>query len=104
VLTTADVDSNAEFSLVLTDQEKIRELNLKYLDEDRPTDVLSFQMLPEQSEPNTTFVVAPDGIRHLGEVIISYRQAVIQAREHKHTVRKEIATLSSTAFWHLLGS
>ena len=33
-----------EMSLVITGDEQIHELNLKYLEEDRPTDVLSFPM------------------------------------------------------------
>ena len=34
----------SEMSMVITGDEQIHELNLKYLEEDRPTDVLSFPM------------------------------------------------------------
>ena len=45
----------------------------------------------------------PDGILHLGEVIISYPQAVTQAEEHQHSVKREIAVLIIHGILHLLG-
>jgi probable rRNA maturation factor len=48
------------------------------------------------------FVTAPDGIAHLGEVIISYPQAVKQAGEHRHSVKRELAILIIHGVLHLL--
>ena len=93
-------DKNAEFSLIITGQKKIHELNKAYLGEDRPTDVLSFPMLTESDKG---FVTAPDGKKHLGEVIISYPQVVIQAEEHVHPAEREIAVLIIHGVLHLLG-
>ena len=101
VLTAQDAGREAEVSLLITGQRRIHELNKEYLDEDRPTDVLSFPML-EQSE-KAGFVIAPDGKKHLGEIIISYPQAVLQAEEHRHPVEKEITTLLVHGLLHLLG-
>ncbi len=104
VLTTQGVDSRAELSLAMVGQERIRQLNLSYLGNDEPTDVLSFSMLSEPSAGEITpFVTPPDGIKHLGEVIISYPQAVIQAAEHRHPVQREIATLLIHGVLHILG-
>ncbi len=105
VLLAENTDPGSELGLVITDQEKIRELNLVHLGEDEPTDVLSFPMLPdsEDEEELGTFVVPPDGITHLGEVIISCPQAVIQAEERGHSVQKEVATLIIHGVLHLLG-
>ena len=105
VLLAENADPTAEMGLVITDQEKIQELNLVHLGEDRPTDVLSFPMLPdsEDDEDNDAFLVPPDGMVHLGEVIISYPQAVIQAEEHGHSVEKEVAILVVHGVLHLLG-
>ena len=106
VLWRTSVDAKAELSLVITDQEKIHQLNLVYLEEDRPTDVLSFPMLAESRSKygiNSPFVTAPDGKKHLGEVIISYPQAIIQAEEHHHSVEREIAILIIHGVLHLLG-
>ncbi len=99
------VSPNAEMGLVITDQARVQELNKTYRDEDRPTDVLAFYMTTGGEEPGSTperFVVAPDGKRHLGEVIISYPQAVIQAQEQGHSVEKELAILIIHGVLHLL--
>ena len=105
VLFAQNAGLGVELGLVITSQEKVQELNRSYLGRDRPTDVLAFSMLPEpNSERNLAlFVQPPDGILHLGEVIISYPQAVIQAKEHGHSAKKEIAILIIHGVLHLLG-
>lgn len=90
---------DTEMGLVMTGQEQIRKLNRKYLGKNRTTDVISFWMTQKESE----FVSPPDGISHLGEIIISYPQAVIQAKEHKHPVKSEVALLVVHGVLHLLG-
>jgi probable rRNA maturation factor len=104
VLTAEAVSPDAELSLVITGQERVRQLNREYLGRDRPTDVLAFSMLAGlPAEGEAPFVAPPDGVLHLGEVIISYPQAVIQAEEHQHPVPKEIALLIIHGILHLLG-
>ncbi len=104
VLRTQGIESGAELGLVIVGQEKIRQLNSSYLGEDRPTDVLSFSMLPEAPEKDLTpFIAPPDGVKHLGEVIVSYPQAADQAEEHNHSVKKELAILIIHGILHLLG-
>ena len=101
-LTSEHVSPSAQVSLLITSQEKVHELNRQYLDEDRPTDVLSFPMITPEETSTPTFVTPPDGVVHLGEVIISYPQAVIQAEEHGHSVDKEMAVLIIHGILHLL--
>lgn len=104
VLVAQGADSEVELGLAIVSQEKIRQLNLSYLGKDEPTDVLAFSMLPEQSRGGLIpFVPPPDGIKHLGEVIISYPQAVIQAEEHQHSIEREIVILVIHGVLHLLG-
>ncbi len=104
VLVAQGTDSRTELGLVIADQERVRQLNLSYLGKDEPTDVLTFAMLSEQPEGDLApFVPPPDGVQHLGEVIISYPQAIIQAEEHRHSVEKEIAILIIHGVLHLLG-
>ena len=108
VLITQDASSKVELGLVITGQERVQQLNRSYLGKDEPTDVLAFSMLPEllateESEASSPFVQPPDGVLHLGEVIISYPQAVIQAEEHQHSVKREIAILIIHGVLHLLG-
>jgi probable rRNA maturation factor len=103
-LQAENVPATAEISLVITGQERIQELNREYRLQDRPTDVLSFSMQEnrEEEEP-AAFIGPPDGLLHLGEVIISYPQAVIQAQERGHSIRKEMAILIVHGVLHILG-
>ena len=104
VLVAQGADSRTELGLAIAGQERVRQLNLSYLGKDEPTDVLAFSMLPEQAGGDLApFVAPPDGIQHLGEVIICYPQAVIQAEEHQHSVKREMAILITHGVLHLLG-
>ena len=109
VLKTEGIEFDVELSVVITGQEVIRELNRKYLDSNEPTDVLAFATRPELPIKGEcvidypAFVSAPDGVEHLGEVIISYSQAVIQAGERHHSVEREISLLVIHGILHLLG-
>ena len=105
VLVFQGVSSEAELGLVIASQERVQELNRSYLGRDRPTDVLAFSMLPEPPAGGDLppFVQPPDGVLHLGEVVISYPQAAIQAEEHGHSIRREIAILIIHGALHLLG-
>ena len=109
VLIAQGVSANVELGLFIAGGERVQQLNRDYRGKDEPTDVLAFAMLPEQSAQRMTetafppFVIPPDGVLHLGEVIISYPQALIQAEEHQHSVKKEIAILLIHGLLHLLG-
>lgn len=96
------VGSGAELSLVIATQEKVQELNRDYLSKNVPTDVIAFSMLPGE-EDLSSFVSPPDGVDHLGEVIISYPQAVIQAEDYRHSIKREMAVLIIHGVLHLLG-
>jgi len=91
-----------EVSLVFTDPETVKQLNRDYRGVDEPTDVLAFYMLP-QKEADSSFALPPDGVTRLGEVIISYPQAVAQAREQGHSPERELALLVIHGILHLLG-
>jgi probable rRNA maturation factor len=94
---------DAEMGILITGQERIRSLHKEYMGEDSPTDVLSFAMR-EKGPAGTPDFVFPEGdALHLGEVIISLPQAEIQAKEHKHSVKKEVAVLLIHGILHLLG-
>ena len=102
-LVAQDADSRVELGLVIANQERVQQLNRSYLGKDEPTDVLAFSAREEIDAELPPFVQPPDGVLHLGEVIISYPQAVIQAKEHRHSVKREIAILIIHGVLHLLG-
>jgi probable rRNA maturation factor len=91
-----------EVSLVFTDSETVKQLNRDYREVDEPTDVLAFHMLP-QKEVDDSFALPPDGVTRLGDVVISYPQAVEQAREQGHSPERELALLVIHGVLHLLG-
>jgi len=103
VLLAQEADAGAEMGLVIATQERVRQLNKSYRGQDEPTDVLAFSATEEIGADFPPFVPPPDGVLHLGEVIISYPQAVIQAEEHQHSVKREIAILIIHGVLHLLG-
>ena len=105
VLIAQGVGSEVELGLVITSQERVQQLNRSYRDKDEPTDVLAFYMtsMEQAGTDIPPFITPPDGVSHLGEVIISCPQAIIQAEEHRHSVKKEIAILIIHGVLHLLG-
>jgi len=96
------VVSPYEVGLLFTDSETVQRLNRDYRGVDEATDVLAFSMLPPEGG-DSSFVVPPDGITHLGEVIVCYPRAVEQAQEQGHSVDRELALLIIHGILHLLG-
>ncbi len=102
VLKAEGVASPYEVSLVFTDSEIVKQLNRDYRGVDEPTDVLAFHMLP-QDEVSYSFALPPDGVTRLGEVVVSYPQAIEQAREQGHSPERELTLLVIHGILHLLG-
>lgn len=102
-LAVQNFDSEVELSLVVTGEETVRKLNQQYRGVDEPTDVLSFALAERKPGDDTPFITPPDGVLHLGEVVISYPQAVRQAEENRHSVEQELALLVIHGVLHLLG-
>jgi probable rRNA maturation factor len=104
VLEAEKITSSAEMGLLITDSKTIQKLNRIYRGENKPTDVLAFETTSSMNqEPELPFVSAPDGIKHLGEVVIAYPQAEKQAQEQGHGVTRELAVLIVHGILHLLG-
>lgn len=94
-----EIEPNAEVSLVLADDEYIRNLNKQYRGKDCATDVLSFA-LNEGDEPD--IVDGPAEVL-LGDIVISLETATRQAAEFGHTLERELAFLTVHGMLHLLG-
>jgi probable rRNA maturation factor len=84
-----------ELSILLLDDEGIRELNRTYLKRNRPTDVISF--------PQNEVLCRPAGRRLLGDVAISVETAQRQAAQAGEPLREEFAFLLIHGILHLLG-
>ena len=103
VLAAQGAGAEVEMGLVIATEERVKQLNKDYRGRDEPTDVLAFAAREEVGSDFPPFVQPPDGVLHLGEVIISYPQAAMQAEEHRHSVKKELAILIIHGVLHLLG-
>lgn len=101
---TLGISGDVEMGVVITNQRKVQDLNKTYRGKDMPTDVLAFTLNTENVEADgLAFTDPPDGVRHLGEVIINYSQAITQAREHQHSTKREVAILVIHGLLHLVG-
>ncbi len=61
VLEVENIASSAEMGLLITDSQTIQKLNRIYRGEDKPTDVLAFQMTPGMSQEPEQIFVQPSG-------------------------------------------
>jgi probable rRNA maturation factor len=98
VLSQEGVAGETELSLIVTDDEAIRELNHRFRCVDAPTDVLAFGAGADEH-----FVSAPESPPYLGDVVISYQRALAQAEELGHAVAEELKLLVIHGILHLLG-
>lgn len=112
-------------TLLVTDDEGMREMNSQYRQQNKPTDVLSFPLLeeplvhapadqlwaPQESgdaaktieKQIPTFVTPPGMIANLGDVIMSWPTIVRQAAEAGHSPIYELLYLLSHGVLHLVG-
>lgn len=88
-LRACDVDE-AEISLALLDDDGISALNRRWLDRDRPTDVVAFALHGEGEPP-------------LGDVYIGVAEALRQAGAHGVPPREELVRLAVHGTLHVLG-
>jgi len=86
---------NSELSILFVDDAKIQLLNKQYRKKDMVTDVLSF--------PQNEGILSGLNVEILGDVVISYPQAVKQAPDSDNTVYEEIIVLIIHSILHLTG-
>lgn len=87
---------NAIMNIIIVSSEEIQNINREYRGIDKITDVISFALEDEKSFVKTDF-------RVLGDIYICLDKAVEQAREYKHSLKREISFLTVHGILHLLG-
>lgn len=89
------IKGSVEVSIAVVGDRKMRELNKKYRQLDETTSVLSFSL--------SGFVTPNDEILRLGDVVISYPQAVERAMEDEVLVDDKLKELLIHGLNNLLG-
>jgi len=97
------IESEADVSITIVGDRKMRELNRTYRKKDYATDVLSFPLYDPSLPESTPFVGPPDDVLHLGDIVVSYPQAVKEAEEENKMVDDVITFLILHGLNHLLG-
>lgn len=91
---------SVSFDIVLTDNERIHQINKEYRHVDSATDVITFAIFSDSSEEER-FIIDSDIA--LGEIIISLNKIYEQAKEHHCEFYDELYFIISHGVLHLLG-
>lgn len=97
-----------EVGINVVGDRKMHELNRKFRGLDSTTNILSFALedpnpVSLQHIPRIGFVASPDKWLRLGDIVISYPQAIEDASFDGISVDEEIKNLVSHGLNHLLG-
>ena len=98
-LSYEEIEEDCEVSVTFSDNEGIREINRKFRNIDRATDVLSFPLFDEDGMD--AHVEELDCM--LGDIVLSLERAREQANEFGHSFKREVAFLTVHSVLHLLG-
>ncbi|MBI2028852.1 rRNA maturation RNase YbeY [Candidatus Gottesmanbacteria bacterium] len=101
-LDTSGIKGDVEVSVAVVGDRKMRNINEKFHKESGTTTILSFAQA-ETTSHGAGFVEPPDGILRLGDIIISYPQAVERAAEENMLVDDKVDELLIHGLNNLLG-
>lgn len=88
-------------SVSLINNEDIHQINKKYRNIDRPTDVISFAFI--DAEPDRKSILQSGKEYCLGDVYISYEKAIEQSKLYGHSLKREMCFLFVHGLLHLIG-
>jgi probable rRNA maturation factor len=93
-ITYMELNPECEVSMSFIDVQEMEELHIKWMQEDGPTDVLSFPMdMPEKKGDVVT----------LGDIVIAPAVAAAQAARAGHSPEHEMYILATHGLLHILG-
>lgn len=93
ILLKEGVNKTGEITISFVNNRKIRELNLRYLGKDRPTDVLTFDITESSRVPDDIFA----------DIVISTDTAIRNARIFKTSNTYELYLYVIHGLLHILG-
>lgn len=94
---------DAEVSIVLCGDTRIRTLNRQWRDIDEPTDVLSFSQVEKTAGPEFPTAPTHTSPTVIGDVILSVETAARQAKAAGISVEEEVTFLLAHGMLHLAG-
>lgn len=94
--------NGADLTVAFVRDRVIQELNGKYREKDRTTDVLSFPAEDERGNPSGVVFVG-SASEFLGDIVVSTDTAMRQAREAGHSFAHEVDELVIHGALHLCG-
>jgi probable rRNA maturation factor len=103
LLLSRGVGGEVSLSVAVVGDRKMRQLHREHLGEDKTTDVLSFSQMEEKDGGMGDWQLIDQNELFLGDVVVSYPRAKIQAREFFKLLDEEIEFLVCHGVLHLLG-
>ena len=94
---------NLIITITLTNPENIREINQKYRNIDKETDVLSFPMFEKEELTKKIKQKEFQNEDVLGDLVISIKRVEEQAKEYGHSFERELSYMLVHGFYHLMG-
>lgn len=98
-LESENFSNAAEVDVSIVDDAQIQQMNKKYREIDRSTDVLSFPLGEDGDYP----LNPESGAMMLGDIVISAEHAMYQADLYGHGFEREVSFLTVHSMLHLLG-
>lgn len=101
--------ADASANIVIADDDYLHELNWKFRQIDRATDVLSFPAnelsapIGQAIEAGADLEQGEEGELFLGDIFISLDHAAVQAEEYGNTLEQELCFLAVHGMLHLMG-
>lgn len=101
VIDDLQVHPDAELSVLITNEERMSQLHLEWMDLAGPTDVLSFPM--DEVRPGSWSGDVDDEAPMLGDLVLCPTVAATQAQSAGHSTEEELQLLTAHGILHLLG-
>lgn len=99
-------NTNTYLNVILTNPHNIKEINKKYRNIDKETDVLSFPMF--QKEEIDELIKKSNLDKNdvedvIGDIVVSIERVKEQAKEYNHSFDRELAYMVVHGFYHIIG-
>lgn len=106
VLQRYKISGKIEVGVTIIGDRKMHAINRQFRGIDDTTNILTFALedpMPVKHLPKIGFIISPDNVLRLGDIVISYPQVIEDARFDGISVDEELRVLVEHGVKHLLG-